>query len=71
MATHFHNCSLLGFVSLKALDSEGLSAQRVWHGAGHESELSVRARVGPALFITKLMMTYISGFTLRMDIIDS
>ena len=37
------NCSLLGFVPLKALDSEGLSAQRVWHSACHESESSVRA----------------------------
>ena len=37
------NCSLFGFVPLKALDSEGLSAQRVWHSACHESESSVRA----------------------------
>ena len=62
MATHFRNCSLLGFVPLKALGIEGLSAQRVWHGAGHESESSVRAQVGPKLFIMKLMMTY-AAFT--------
>ena len=31
MATLFHKCSLLGFVPLEAL--EGLSTQRVWHGA--------------------------------------
>ena len=42
MATHFAT-AVLGFVPLKALDSEGLSAQRVWHGACHESESSVRA----------------------------
>ena len=57
MATLFHNCSLLGFVPLEAL--EGLSTQRVWHGASQRGDES-RVRGGPALFITKLMMTYVA-----------
>ena len=36
MATLFHNCSLLGFVPLKAL--KGLSTQRVWHGASRRED---------------------------------
>ena len=36
MATLFHNCSLLGFVPLEAL--EGLSTQRVWHGASQRGD---------------------------------
>ena len=33
MATLFHNCSLLGFEAL-----EGLSTQRVWHGASQYAD---------------------------------
>ena len=56
MATLFHNCSLLiGFVPLEAL--EGLSTQRV-----ATAEIESRVRGGPALYISKLMMTY-AAFT--------
>ena len=61
MATLFHNCSLLGFVPLEAL--EGLSTQRVWHSPS-QAEIQTESSVwgGPMLFITKLMMTY-AAFT--------
>ena len=36
MATLFHNYSLIGFVLLEAL--EGLSTQRVWHGASQRGD---------------------------------
>ena len=47
MATLFHNCSLLGFVPLEAL--EGLSTQRVWHGASQREDRIKSARRSRAI----------------------
>ena len=44
--------------------TQGSSTQRVWHGTSLNAEIETEScvRVGPALFITKLTMTY-AAFT--------
>ena len=52
-----HNCSLLGFVPLKAPEGQ---VHRGCGTAHRNAEIDTEScmRVGPALFITKLTMTY-------------